>query len=61
MYNIVNGRVGIKRDASTLLKLLKEYDILSVKAHRKTKKVFKKKLKEKDISKIKNGIPSLKT
>ena len=45
---LLADREGIKRDASTLLKLLKEYDILSVKAHRKTKKAFKKKLKEKD-------------
>lgn len=44
---LLADREGIKRDASTLLRLLKEYDILSVKAHRKTKKAFKKKLKEK--------------
>ena len=44
---LLADREGIKRDASTLLRLLKEYDILSVKAHRKTKKALKKKLKEK--------------
>ena len=33
---------GIKRDPSTLLKLLKEYNILSVKAHKKTKKYLEK-------------------
>ena len=44
---LLADREGIKRDASTLLRLLKEYDILSVKAHRKTKKVLKKKLLKK--------------
>lgn len=44
---LLADREGIKRNASTLLRLLKEYDILSVKAHRKTKKALKKKLKEK--------------
>lgn len=45
---LLEDREGIKRDASTLLKLLKEYDILSVKAHRKTKKALRKKLKVKE-------------
>lgn len=44
---LLADREGIKRNASTLLRLLKEYDILSVKAHRKTKKALKKKLKRK--------------
>lgn len=44
---LLADREGIKRDVSTLLRLLKEYDVLSVKAHRKTKKALKKKLKEK--------------